>query len=136
VVCQATKKDGTPCSLPALAGSTTCWAHHPEHQSARRRGASKGGRNKPGTELHVLKQKLIQLGDDVMSKRADRGNAAVAVTCYATAIKCIEAEVKVRELQESKLVETELKVEEQRHIVDRMEQLYELLEAKQRQGIV
>jgi hypothetical protein len=136
VVCQATKKDGTPCSLPALAGSTTCWAHHPEHQSARRRGASKGSRNKPGTELHVLKQKLIQLGDDVMSKRADRGNAAVAVTCYATAIKCIEAEVKVRELQESKLVETELKVEEQRHIVDRMEELYELLEAKQRQGIV
>ena len=84
----------------------------------------------------MLKQKLIQLGDDVMSKRADRGNAAVAVTCYATAIKCIEAEVKVRELQESKLVETELKVEEQRHIVDRMEELYELLEAKQRQGIV
>jgi hypothetical protein len=134
MVCRATKKDGTPCSLPALAGSTSCWAHHPEHQSARRRGASRGGRNKPGSELHVLKQKLIQLGDDVMSKRADRGNAAVAVTCYATAIKCIEAEVKVRELQESKLVETGLRVQEQAEIVGRMEELERLLAAKKEVG--
>ena len=66
-----------------------------------------------------------------MARRADRGNAAVAATCYGTAIKAIEAAVKVRELEEARLVETQLRVEEQREIVRRMEELEAVLQKKE-----
>jgi len=41
------------------------------------------------------------------------------------AIKAVEAEVKVRELQESRLVETQLRVEEQRELIGRLEAIEE-----------
>ncbi|HVF02518.1 MAG TPA: hypothetical protein VNA27_14440 [Rubrobacteraceae bacterium] len=72
----------------------------------------------------------MQLGDDVLAGKADRGSAAVAATCYGTAIKAVEAEVKVREFQESKLVETALRVEEQRELTSRLELLEERLAAE------
>jgi hypothetical protein len=71
--------------------------------------------------LALLKQKLIKLGDDLVAGKADRGNASVAVAAYGTAVKVIEAETKLRELQESRLVETRLKVEEQRELIGRLE---------------
>jgi hypothetical protein len=125
VKCGATKRDGSPCSLPAQGINGLCWAHDPANADTRRKGASRGGRSKAGSELHSIKQKLIQLGDDVLARKVDRGNAAVAATCYGTAIKAVEAEVKVRELQESRLVETKLKVEEQQELVGRLEELEE-----------
>jgi hypothetical protein len=82
----------------------------------------------------MLKQKLITLGDDVLSRKVDRGNAAVAATCYGTAIKAVEAEVKVRELEESRIVETQLKVKEQRELVERLEELEGLLDQKKKVG--
>ena len=130
--CIATKRDGSPCSLPAQGANGLCWAHDPANAAARSKGARKGGRSKPGSELALLKRKLITLGDDVLSRKVDRGNAAVAATCYGTAIKAVEAEVKVRELEESRLVETQLRVEEQREIVRRMEELEALLEDSRR----
>jgi hypothetical protein len=130
--CTANKRDGSPCSLPAQGANGLCWAHDPTNADARRKGASKGGRSKPGSELHMLKQKLITLGDDVLSHKVDRGNAAVAATCYGTAIKAVEAEVKVRELQESKLVETQLRVQEQNELIGRMEMLEERLAAEKK----
>jgi hypothetical protein len=81
------------------------------------KAASKAGRSRDGSELHRIKQTLIQLADDVMARRADRGNAAVAGTLLASAIKDIEAEVKVRELEEARLVETELKRREIEELV-------------------
>jgi hypothetical protein len=80
----------------------------------------------------MLKQKLITLGDDVLSRKVERGNAAVAATCYGTAIKALEAEVKVRELQESRLVETQLRVQEQNELIGRMEALEERLAAEKK----
>jgi hypothetical protein len=61
----------------------------------------------------------------VLGKKVDRGNAAVAATCLATAIKAVEAEVKVRELQESRLVETQLRVQEQNELIGRLEAIEE-----------
>jgi len=77
--------------------------------------------------LALLKQKLIKLGDDLVAGKAHRGNASVAVAAYGTAVKVIEAETKLRELQESRLVETQLRVQEQTEIISRMEQLEERL---------
>ena len=133
--CKATKRDGSPCTLDAQRGNDLCWAHSPEHAEARRRGARRGGRAKPLSELSKLKGKLEALGDDVLAGKASRGNAAVAATCYGTAIKAIEAEVKVRELLESRLIETGLKVKEQEEIQGRLERLEELLEDRDRSGV-
>jgi hypothetical protein len=123
--CSATKRDGTPCTLPAQTPFGLCWAHNPANRAARRRGQSRGGKSKPLSELSALRQKLTNIGDDVLAGTVNRGNASVAVAAYGTAVRCIEAEVKVRELQESKLVETGLKVEEQRELIARLEALEE-----------
>ena len=128
--CGANKRDGAPCTLPAQGESGLCWAHDPANAEKRRKGQSRGGRSKPVSDLSMLKQKLVDLGDAVMSGEAIRGDAAVAATCYGTAIKAIEALVKVRELEESRLVETGLKLEEQRELTKRLEELEDLLAEK------
>jgi hypothetical protein len=128
--CKATKKDGIPCSLPAVYHDGTCWAHSEKNAEARRRGSSRGGRNKSVGELAMLKDKLVQLGDDVLNGAMDKGRASVAAVCYGTAIKAVEAEIKARELVESRLVETQLRIEEQRELVGRLEELESLLAEK------
>ena len=130
IQCGARKRDGSPCSLPAQGPNGFCWAHDPANADARRKGASKGGKSKPGSELALLKRKLIQLGDNVLAGKAHRGNAAVAATCYGTAIKAVEAEVKVKELLDSRLVETQLRVQEQNELIGRLEELEERLAAE------
>ena len=125
--CPAITGKGEPCKGFVHPSKEYCPAHDPSRAEARRGAASKAGRSKAGSELHGIKQTLIQLADDVLGKKVDRGNAAVAATCLATAIKAVEAEVKVRELQESRLVETNLRVREQTEIISRMEQLEERL---------
>jgi hypothetical protein len=134
VKCKATKRDGTPCTLPAMGADKFCWAHSPSNQEARKRGASKGGRNKPGTELHALKLKLITMADAVYAGTANRANAQVAANCYAVAIRAIEAELKHKELVEARLIETQLKVREQEELVSRLDELEKILEQKRGGG--
>jgi len=121
--CGARKRDGSPCSLPAQGADGLCWAHNPANADARRKGASRGGKSKPGSELAQLKRKLITLGDDVLAGKVDKGKASVAAQCYGVAIKATEAEVKVRELEESRIVETNLRVEEQTELIGRLEDI-------------
>src|SRR4051812_417312 len=128
--CPAITGKGEPCKGYVHPGHTYCPAHDPARDEARKRSASKAGRSRAGSELHTLKQKLIQLGDDVMDGSAHRGDAAVAAQCYGVAIKAVEAEVKVRELQEARLIETQLKIEEQRELVARLEALEEVLDER------
>lgn len=125
--CPAITGKGEPCRGFVHPSKTYCPAHDPDRVNARKRSASKAGRSRAGSELHMLKQKLITLGDDVLSGDVHRGDAAVAAQAWGVAIKAVEAEVKVRELQESRLVETQLKVEEQRDLLKRLEDLEELL---------
>jgi len=68
----------------------------------------------------------------VLSRKVDRGNAAVAAQCWGVAVRAIEAEVKLRELQESRLVETQLRVQEQNELIGRMEALEERLAAEKK----
>lgn len=133
--CPTITGKGTPCKGFVHPSKEYCPAHDPSRAEARRVAASKAGRSKAGSELHGIKQTLIQLADDVLGKKVDRGNAAVAATCLATAIKCVEAEVKVRELQESRLVETQLRVLEQTELIARLEAIEEAqLTEKPRMG--
>src|SRR3954452_18980446 len=115
--CLAITGKGEPCKGYVHPGHTYCPAHNPARDEARKRSASKAGRSRAGSELHTLKQKLIKLGDDVLAGSAHRGDAAVAAQAWGVAIKAVEAEVKVRELQEARLVETQLKVCEQEELL-------------------
>jgi hypothetical protein len=132
--CPAITGKGEPCQGFVHPSKEYCPAHDPDRAEARRSAASKAGRSRAGSELHILKQKLITLGDDVMAGRAHRGDAAVAAQCWGVAVKAVEAEVKVRELQESKLVETQLKVAEQRDLLVRLEELESLLAQRKEEG--
>ncbi len=133
-ICRATKRDGSPCTLPAYGSSDLCWAHAPETAERRRRGQSRGGRSKPLTDISVLQRKLSDLGDDVLAGKLNRADASVAAQAWGVAVKAIEACVKIRELEESRLVETGLKVREQEQILERVDELEALLAQRDTAG--
>lgn len=98
--CSATKRDGTPCTLPSNGPSVLCWAHDPANQERRRRGQSRGGRNKASRELVDLKTKLSTLADDVLEGRVSRSNAAVAAQVLNVYLRAVSVELKVREVED------------------------------------
>src|SRR5215212_5081444 len=112
-ICRATKKDGSPCTLPSLGQSGLCWAHDPANAARRRRGQSRGGRKKPIRELADIKRRLSDLATDVLEGNVDRGDAAVAGQLLNTVIRAVSLELKVREVEEleSRLEELERALE-------------------------
>jgi hypothetical protein len=99
-ICTGIKRNGSPCTLPSTGSSGLCWAHDPANAERRRRGQSRGGRNKPSRELQAIKQRLSDLADDVLADRVDRGNAAVAGQLLNTVIRAVVVELKVKEQQD------------------------------------
>ncbi len=96
-VCRATKKDGSPCTLPSLGSNGLCWAHDPANAERRRRGQSRGGKNKPSKELAAIKQRLSDLADAVLEGRQDKGVAAVASQVLNVYLRAVSVELKARE---------------------------------------
>jgi hypothetical protein len=115
--CTATKRDGSPCTLPSNTPSGLCWAHDPKNAERRRRGQSRGGKNKPSRELVGIKQRLSDLADDVLEGSVDKGVAAVASQVLNVYLRAVSVELKVREVTE---------------LTERLESLEEALE--QRKG--
>jgi hypothetical protein len=98
--CTATKRDGSPCTLPSTGPEGLCWAHDPKNAEKRRRGQSRGGKSKPSREIVGIKQRLSDLADDVLAGEVDRSDAAVAGQLLNTVIRAIGMEMKVREVEE------------------------------------
>src|SRR5215218_3988247 len=98
--CTATKRDGSPCTLPSYASDGLCWAHSPKNAERRRRGQSRGGKSKPSKELVSIKQRLSNLADDVLEAKVDKGVAAVASQILNVYLRSIELERKIRETDE------------------------------------
>ena len=98
--CTATKRDGSPCTLPSSGSSGLCWAHDPKNAERRRRGQSRGGKNKPSRELAGLKAQLQNLTTDVLSGDLETGRAAVANQLINTRLRAIELERKIKETDE------------------------------------
>jgi hypothetical protein len=115
--CTATKRNGEPCTLPSHGASGLCWAHDPANAERRRRGQSRGGKNKPSRELANIKTRLSDLADDVLEGRQDKGVAAVASQVLNVYLRAVSVE---------------LKVKEQAELIERLESLEEALE--QRKG--
>jgi hypothetical protein len=98
--CTATKRDGSPCTLPSYGSDGLCWAHDPKNAERRRRGQSRGGKSKPSKELASIKQRLSNLADDVLEAKVDKGVAAVASQILNVYLRSIELERKIRETDE------------------------------------
>ncbi len=117
-ICTATKRNGEPCTLPSTGSSGLCWAHDPANAERRRRGQSRGGKNKPSRELSTIKQRLSDLADDVLKGRQDKGVAAVASQVLNVYLRAVSVELKARE---------------QLELTERLEALEEALE-RNREG--
>jgi hypothetical protein len=86
--------------LPSHGASGLCWAHDPANAERRRRGQSRGGKNKPSRELAGIKQRLSDLADDVLEGRQDKGVAAVASQVLNVYLRAVSVELKAKEQAE------------------------------------
>ena len=120
--CSGITQAGTACKGTPIDGSQWCYVHDPEHAEERRRhgarGGKCGGRGRPVAELSDIKDRLRTMVEDVCNGTMDRADAAVCGQLYNTLIRAVGVE---------------LKVVEQRDILERMEELETLLE-RQNQG--
>ena len=105
----------------AMPSEQWCWNHHPDHEQARRRRASKGGkrggRGRPITELGTLRDENADIRRRLLEGELLPNVAAVAVQSINTDIRAVGAALKARE---------------QGELVERLEALEESLE--QRKG--
>ncbi len=115
--CAGITAAGGRCKGQAIGNSQYCFSHSPDHAEARkqraRRGGKRGGRGRPQVELADLKARLSGLADDVLEGRADRGNAAVAAQVLNVYLRAVSVE---------------LKVVEQRELIERLEALERVAE--------
>jgi hypothetical protein len=118
-ICTGTKRDGSPCTLPSRESSGLCWAHDPANAERRRRGQSRGGRNKPSRELVDIKRRLAELANDVLEGRVERGDGAVVSQILNVYLRAISVE---------------LRVTEQRELIERLEAL-ELIAEDRKGGV-
>ena len=128
--CPAITSKGAPCQGYVHPGKEFCPAHDPARAEARKVAASKAGRVRTHTEFREVKAQLRELAEDVLAGRRNRADAAVVSQVLGVWAKVAEAEVRLRQLEESQIVETQLRVEEQRELVGRLEELEELLAEK------
>jgi LPS O-antigen subunit length determinant protein (WzzB/FepE family) len=99
-ICRATKRNGEPCTLPANGPQGLCWAHDPKNAERRRRGQSRGGKNKPSKEIIAIRSRLSELADEVLSGSVDRADAAVCGQLLNIQLRAIELERKAKETEE------------------------------------
>ena len=112
---------GSRCKAEAMPREEWCWNHHPDHEQARRRRASKGGkrggRGRPVTELGALRDENADIRRRLPDGELAPNVAAVAVQSINTDIRAVGAALKAREQEE---------------LVERMDALEAVLE--QRKG--
>ena len=99
--CAAIKPNGERCRADAIDHAEWCWSHHPDHQDARRRRASKGGkrggRGRPVAELTKLQERFEELANKVLAGELDKGRAVVAGQLLQGARACIRDRLKAVE---------------------------------------
>ena len=109
--CAGSKRSGEPCRATVESPQTYCWWHDPANAEQRSRSASKAAKVKVG-ELGEIKAKLRQLADNVLSGDVDRADASVVSQVLGVYLKAIAIE---------------LKVKEQEQIIERVEELEQIL---------
>ena len=119
--CAGNTAAGERCKAEAMPSEQWCWNHHPDHEQARRRRASKGGkrggRGRPIAELGSLRDENADIRRRLLEGELLPKVAAVAVQSINTDIRAVGAALRAREQEE---------------LVERLEALEEGLE--QRKG--
>lgn len=117
--CSGITQAGTACKGIPIDGSAWCYVHDPDHAEERRRhgarGGKRGGRGRPQAELTDIKNRIRAMVEDVRNGTVDRADAAVCGQLYNTLLRAISVE---------------LKVVEQKDILNRMHELEAMLEQK------
>jgi hypothetical protein len=109
--CVGTKPDGTSCERIVGASQEYCYSHDPSRTEERKRAASRGGkrggRRRSSSELVRLQARFEGLAARVLSGEVERGVGAVAAqllngarACVATRLKAIEQEDVLERLEE------------------------------------
>jgi hypothetical protein len=115
--CSGIMQAGTACKGTPIDGSQWCYVHDPDHAEERRRhgarGGKRGGRGRPQAELSDIKDRLRTMVEDVRNGTMDRADAAVCGQLYNSLLRAVSVE---------------LKVTEQRELIERMDELESLLE--------
>ena len=98
--CSGITKSGTRCTHSVHGSSQYCHLHDPARSEDRRRIASRAGKSKPSRVLLELRDRLVQLGEDVLDDAVDSKKAAVAGQLYNIAIRATEVQRKLYESEE------------------------------------
>ena len=97
--CTATKKDGSPCTLPSSGPDGLCWVHSPTNAAARRRGQSRGGRGAGSAETRAVKKLMDDLTDKTLSAALEPSVVHAVVALQNIKLRAIEQERKVKETE-------------------------------------
>jgi len=117
--CPAIKRDGGRCAVVVGESRTYCYQHDPANAEQRKRAASRGGKSKPNRELADIKRRLSDLADAVLAGEVDRANAAVAGQLLNGVLRAVAVELRVRE---------------QLELIERVEELEEIVERQNKRG--
>ena len=98
--CAGITRDGQRCTRTVNGPRGYCWLHDPAHAQERSRYASVGGRAKPSSEVHQLKEELRNLREGVLSGQVERNDAAVVIQIARVLKDLIELERRITETQE------------------------------------
>ena len=102
-VCSGTKRDGQPCTLPAMAASSWCWNHDPARAEERSRNASRAATAKHSSvakELREVRELIwellnILLSDNLSPRvRKELQNVVQLLQCF---LRAAELEMRVAE---------------------------------------
>ena len=117
--CTAIKRGGDRCKGDAIDSSGYCYSHHPDHAEDRKRAARKGGRRggrgRPVAELAALRDENADIRERLLDGKLKPGVAAVAVQSLNVDIRAVLGTLKAREQEE---------------LVQRLEELEQLLAAR------
>ena len=99
--CEATKRDGTPCTLEARGDGSFCWAHSPEFAQERRESATRAGKvSKQSREIASVKKELRELAREVKAGEVSTAKGSVVSQVLGVYLRAVEAARKERELDE------------------------------------
>ena len=95
---------GSRCKAEAMPREEWCWNHHPDHEQARRRRASKGGkrggRGRPVAELGNLRDENADIRRRLLEGELAPNVAAVAIQSINTDVRAVGVALKAREQEE------------------------------------
>jgi hypothetical protein len=101
--CAAIKANGERCKVQAIPEAEWCWSHHPDHQEARRRRASKGGkrggRGRPLADVRDLKARSAELEERTLSGKVKSNIAAVVNQIHNTQLRAIGLEHNIHDVE-------------------------------------